>query len=79
MEVTQNDRTNQLYKRITQGKMTSHSRMGMMNDTFGCSRATQVCMEDLRQVSLTEKCLSRRDLSGSMLEILMYFVLVFIL
>ena len=27
--------------------MMSHPRMEMSNDAFGCSRATQVCMEDL--------------------------------
>ena len=29
-------------------------RMETMNDAFGCSRATQVHMEDLRLVNLTE-------------------------
>ena len=29
--------------------------MEMTNNTFGCSRATQVHMEDLRLVNLTEK------------------------
>ena len=38
----------------------SHPRMEMMNDTFGCSRATQVHMEDLRLVNLTEIRPSRR-------------------
>ena len=73
MEVTQNNHTNQLHKRITQmnctnelhktiveDKMMSHPRMEMMNNAFGCSRATQVCMEDLRLVNLTEKCPSQR-------------------
>ena len=41
---------------IAQDKMMSHPRMEMMNDTFGCSRATQVHMEDLRLVNLTEVC-----------------------
>ena len=35
-------------------------RMEMMNDAFGCSRATQVQMEDLRLVNLTEICPSQR-------------------
>ena len=48
--------TNQFHKRIAQNKMTSCPRMEMTNDTFGCSRATQVCMEDLRLVKLTEIC-----------------------
>ena len=55
--------TKQSHKRIAQmnhtkrshnGKMMSRQRMEMMNDAFGCSRATQVCMEDLRLVNLTE-------------------------
>ena len=45
---------------IVEDKMTSHPRMEMMNDAFGCSRATQVHMEDLRLVNLTEICPSRR-------------------
>ena len=64
MEVTQTDRTDQSHKRITQtieqDKMTSRPRMEMMNDAFGCSRATQVCMEDLRLVNLRGKHRSRR-------------------
>ena len=58
--ITQINRTNELHKMITQGKMTSCPRMEMMNDVFGCSRATQVCMEDLRLVNLTEKHPSQR-------------------
>ena len=46
--------TKELHKMITQDKMMSHPRMEMMNDTFRCSRATQVYMEDLRLVNLTE-------------------------
>ena len=53
--------TNELHKTIVQYKMTSHPRMEMMNDVFRCSRATQVCMEDLRLVNLTEKHPSQRD------------------
>ena len=53
-------RTNQLHKQIIQNKMTSHPRMEMTNDAFGCSRASQVYMEDLRLVDLTEICPSRR-------------------
>ena len=52
--ITQINHTNQSHKTIAQGKMTSNARMEMMNDTFGCSRATQVDMEDLRLVNLTE-------------------------
>ena len=32
----------------------SRPGMEMTNDAFGCSRATQVHMEDLRLVNLTE-------------------------
>ena len=52
--ITQINRTNETHKMITQGKMMSHLKMEMMNDTFGCSRATQVHMEDLRLVNLAE-------------------------
>ena len=45
---------------IVEDKMTSRSRMEMMNDAFRCSRAAQVCMEDLRLVNLTAKSPSRR-------------------
>ena len=53
-------RTSQSHKRIAQNKMMSHPRMEMMNDSFRCSRATQVHMEYLRLVNLTEICPSRR-------------------
>ena len=46
--------TSQLHKQIAQSKMMSPPRMERSNDTFGCSRATQVCMEDQRLVNLTE-------------------------
>ena len=45
---------------IMQNKMMSRAGMEMTNDAFGCSRATQVHMEDLRLVNLTEICPSRR-------------------
>ena len=32
----------------------SHPRMERMNDAFGCPGATQMCIEDLRLVNLTE-------------------------
>ena len=35
-------RTSQSHKRLAQPMMMSHPRMEMINDTFGCSRATQV-------------------------------------
>ena len=41
--------------------MTSCPRMEMLNDAFGCSRATQVHMEDLRLVNLTEFYPCQRD------------------
>ena len=52
--------TSQSHKRIAQNKMVSRPRMEMTNDAFGCSRATQVHMEDLRLVNLTEIHPSRR-------------------
>ena len=52
--------TSQSHKRIAQNKMTSRPRMEMTNDAFRCSRATQVHMEYLRLVNLTETCPSRR-------------------
>ena len=52
--ITQINHTNELHKTIAQGKITSCPRMEMMNDAFGCSRATQVCMEYQRLVNLTE-------------------------
>ena len=58
--IAQINHTNKLHKTIAQGKMMSCPRMETMNDTFGCSRATQVHMEDLRLVNLTEICPSRR-------------------
>ena len=58
--IPQMSHTNESHKMIAQDKMTLHPRMEMANDAFGCSRATQVPMEDLRQVNLTEKCPSRR-------------------
>ena len=53
--ITQMNRTSKSHKMIMKDKMTSCPRMEMMNDAFRCSRATQVCMEDLRLVNLTEK------------------------
>ena len=43
--------------------MTSRPRMEMTNNTFRCSRATQVHMEDLRLVNLTEIRPSRRGVT----------------
>ena len=54
------NRTNESHKMIAEDNMTSCPRMEIMNDTFRCSRATQVHMEDLRLVNLTEKHPSRR-------------------
>ena len=61
MMISCRSRTSQSHKQITQNKMTSHPRMEMMNNALGCSRATQVHMEDLRLVNLTEICPSQRD------------------
>ena len=58
--ITQINCTNKLHKTIMQNKMTSRPGMEMTNDPFGCSRATQVHMEDLRLVNLTEIHPSRR-------------------
>ena len=58
--ITQINCTNELHKMITQGKMMSHLRMETMTDAFGCSRATQVHMEDLRLINLTEYRPSQR-------------------
>ena len=52
--IAQINHTNKSQKMITQGKMMSCPRMEMMNDAFRCSRATQVHMEDLKLVNLTE-------------------------
>ena len=54
------DQTSQSHKRIAQNKMTSHPRMELTKRRLGCSRATQVHMEYLRLVNLTEICPSRR-------------------
>ena len=58
--IAQINRTNELHKMIAEDKMMSCPRMEMMNNAFGYSRATQVCMEDLRLVNLTEKRPSQR-------------------
>ena len=55
--ITQINHTNELHKMIMQNKMMSCPGMEMMNDAFGCSRAS---MEDLRLVNLTEIRPSRR-------------------
>ena len=52
--ITQINCTNESHKTIAQDMMMSRPRMEMMNNAFRCSRATQVCMKDLRQVNLTE-------------------------
>ena len=52
--IAQINHTNESHEQIAQDEMMSCPRMEMMNDTFGCSRATQVHMEDLRLVNLTE-------------------------
>ena len=52
--------TSQSHKQIAQNKVMSRPRMEMTNDAFRCSRVTQMHMEDLRLVNLTEICPSRR-------------------
>ena len=54
------NRTNESHKLIAQSKMMSLTRMEITNDALGCSRATQVLMEYLRLVNLTEICPSQR-------------------
>ena len=56
MMTSRQGRTSQSHKRIAQNKMTSCPRMEVTNDALGCSRATQVHMEYLRLVNLTEIC-----------------------
>ena len=53
--------------------MMSRPGMEMTNDAFRCSRATQMHMEDLRLVNLTEICPSRKwwMLQGSLLMLWM--------
>ena len=54
--IAQINHTNQSHKSITQINhtrwMTSQLRMKITDDAFGCSRATQVHMDDLRLVNL---------------------------
>ena len=58
--ITQINCTSESHKSIAQDKMMSHPRMEMLNDAFRCSRATQVHMEDLRLINLTEFWPSQR-------------------
>ena len=68
-QVTDDDVTSELHKSITQKKSHKQSctkyadvttKNGMMKRRLGHSRATQVCMEYLGLVNLTEICPSRR-------------------
>ena len=54
--IAQMNRTNE----VAQDMMTSHPGMEMTKRRLGCSRATQVRMEYLRLVNLTEICPSQR-------------------
>ena len=58
--IAQINHTNKSHKMIAQKKMTSCPGMEMTNDAFGCSRATQVHIEDLRLTNLTEIHRSQR-------------------
>ena len=60
MMTSRRGRTSESHKRIAQSKTTSLPRMEITNDALGCSRATQVLMEYLRLVNLTEICPSQR-------------------
>ena len=55
MMTSHGSRTSQSHERIAQNKMMSCPGMEMINDTSRCSRSTQVCMEDLRLVNLSER------------------------
>ena len=57
--------TNESHQRIAQTNRTKQDDVTpknekITNDALGCSRATQVLMEYLRLVNLTEICPSRR-------------------
>ena len=58
MMMSRQGRTSESHKRITQSKMTTLPRMEIANNAL--SRATQVLMEYLRLVNLTEICPTRR-------------------
>ena len=66
--VADDDVTLESHKSIAQTNRTNEvaqnaditSKNGMTKRRLGCSRATQVCMEYLRLVNLTEICPSRR-------------------
>ena len=60
MMTSHGSHTSRSNKSIAQNKMMSRPRMEIMNDAFGCSRATQVHMEGQRLVNLTETHPSRR-------------------
>ena len=60
MMMSHRGRTTESHKQIVQSKMMSLPRMEKTNDALGCSRATQVLMEYLRLVNLTEICPSRK-------------------
>ena len=65
-KVTDDDITLESHKRIAQNQMTSHPRIEMMNDAFGCSRATQLHMEDLRLL-IKKKYIQVQGLNASRL------------
>ena len=64
MMMSRRSRTSQLHKRIAQTKLHKNAdvthKNGMTKRRLGRSRATQVRMEYLRLVNLTEICPSRR-------------------
>ena len=63
MMTSRRSRTSQLHKQIAKTKLHKNaditSKNGMTKRCLGRSRATQVCMEYLRLVNLTEICPSR--------------------
>ena len=64
MMTSRRGHTSESHKRIKQMNCTKQDdvtpKNGKTNDALGCSRATQVLMEYLRLVNLTEICPSRR-------------------
>ena len=65
MMTSRRSRTSQSHKRIAQTESHKNNadvtdKSEMAKRRLGHSRATQVCMEDLRLVNLTEICPSQR-------------------
>ena len=65
--IAQTNRTNESHKQSRTKYADVMSKNGMTKRRLGCSRATQVCMEDLRLVNLTEKYVQIEGLDTSKL------------